>query len=187
MSDRVEDEWEPPPLLVSRREGKYLLEDGNHRYETLRRSGATHAWVFSLFTTKQKGGGSLRITGKFGRSAPRAFERRPPALSPHRADAALISKTSKDDSWSSLSLRSAFVRCSACLSSVLSFLSIQDLELLALRRGIDVIHRQVPRPHSNPKKDGPLYPRVPRAGEGASFIFGHPRDIADRLLPVRLA
>lgn len=50
MAHSVEDGWAPPPLLVSHRDGKYLLEDGNHRYETLRRSGATHAWAILLFT-----------------------------------------------------------------------------------------------------------------------------------------
>ena len=63
MSDSVEDEWEPPPLLVSRRKGKYLLEDGNHRYETLRRSGATHAWVISLFTDEAERGRFLEDHG----------------------------------------------------------------------------------------------------------------------------
>jgi len=31
------------------RDGKYYLEDGNHRYETLRRNGAAHAWTILLF------------------------------------------------------------------------------------------------------------------------------------------
>ena len=34
---------------MSHHDGKYFLEDGNHRYETLRRSGATHAWTILLF------------------------------------------------------------------------------------------------------------------------------------------
>jgi ParB-like nuclease domain len=63
MSDSVEDGWEPPPLLVSRREGKYLLEDGNHRYETLRRSGATHAWVILLFADEAERGRFLEDHG----------------------------------------------------------------------------------------------------------------------------
>ena len=63
MSDSVEDGWEPPPLLVSRREGKYLLEDGNHRYETLRRSGATHAWVILLFANEAERGRFLEDHG----------------------------------------------------------------------------------------------------------------------------
>jgi hypothetical protein len=49
MEHSFEEGWHPPPLLVSHRDGKYYLEDGNHRYETLRRSGATYAWTILLF------------------------------------------------------------------------------------------------------------------------------------------
>ena len=49
MEDSLEQGWHPPPLLVSHRDGRYFLEDGNHRYETLRRSGITHAWTILLF------------------------------------------------------------------------------------------------------------------------------------------
>jgi len=48
MEHSFEEGWRPPPLLVSHRDGRYCLEDGNHRYETLRRSGATHAWTILL-------------------------------------------------------------------------------------------------------------------------------------------
>ena len=49
MEHSIEEGWRPPPLLVSHCDGKYYLEDGNHRYETLRRSGAKHAWTILLF------------------------------------------------------------------------------------------------------------------------------------------
>ena len=49
MEHRVEQGWQPPPLLVSHRDGTYYLEDGNHRFETLRRLGATHADVIIAF------------------------------------------------------------------------------------------------------------------------------------------
>ncbi len=49
MEHSIEQGWHPPPLLVSHRDGKYFLEDGNHRYETLLRSGATHAWMILVF------------------------------------------------------------------------------------------------------------------------------------------
>jgi hypothetical protein len=49
MEHSIEQGWHPPPLLVSHRDGKYFLEDGNHRYETLRRSGETHAWAILVF------------------------------------------------------------------------------------------------------------------------------------------
>ena len=49
MEHSLEEGWHPPPLLVSHRGGTYYLEDGNHRYETLRRNGATNAWSIVLF------------------------------------------------------------------------------------------------------------------------------------------
>ncbi len=49
MEHSIEQGWHPPPLLVSHRDGKYFLEDGNHRYETLRRSGRTLAWAILVF------------------------------------------------------------------------------------------------------------------------------------------
>jgi len=49
MEHSIEHGWHPPPLLVSHHNGKYFLEDGNHRYETLRRSGRTHAWAILVF------------------------------------------------------------------------------------------------------------------------------------------
>ena len=49
MEHSLEEGWHPPPLLVSHHDGKYLLEDGNHRCETLRRTGATDTWAILLF------------------------------------------------------------------------------------------------------------------------------------------
>ena len=49
MEHSIEQGWHPPPLVVSHHDGKYFLEDGNHRYETLRRTGATDAWIILLF------------------------------------------------------------------------------------------------------------------------------------------
>ena len=49
MEHSIEDGWQPPPLLVSHHDGEYFLEDGNHRCETLRRTGATFAWTILLF------------------------------------------------------------------------------------------------------------------------------------------
>ena len=49
MEQSIEEGWQPPPLLVSHHDGEYLLEDGNHRCETLRRSGANYAWTILLF------------------------------------------------------------------------------------------------------------------------------------------
>lgn len=49
MELSIEQGWHPPPLLVSHHDGGYFLEDGNHRCETLRRTGATYAWTILLF------------------------------------------------------------------------------------------------------------------------------------------
>jgi hypothetical protein len=49
MEDSIEQGWHPPPLLVSHHDGEFFLEDGNDRCETLRRTGATHAWTILLF------------------------------------------------------------------------------------------------------------------------------------------
>lgn len=54
MADALDEGWEPPPLLVSHRDGEFHLEDGNHRHETLRRAGETHGWAVVWFATEQE-------------------------------------------------------------------------------------------------------------------------------------
>ena len=49
MEDSVEAGWQPPPLLAEFQAGRILLQDGNHRYEALRREGAPTAWVLVYF------------------------------------------------------------------------------------------------------------------------------------------
>jgi putative hydrolase of the HAD superfamily len=49
MAESLDQGWEPPPLLVSCRSDGLYLEDGNHRHESLRRHGATHAWAIIVF------------------------------------------------------------------------------------------------------------------------------------------
>ena len=64
MEHSIEEGWRPPPLLVSHRNGKYYLEDGNHRYETLRRSGAKHAWTILLFADETERDRFLKGRGR---------------------------------------------------------------------------------------------------------------------------
>ena len=64
MEHSIEEGWRPPPLLVSHRDGKYYLEDGNHRYETLHRSGATHAWTILLFADEAERDRFLKGRGR---------------------------------------------------------------------------------------------------------------------------
>lgn len=53
MAERIDgDEWEPPPVVVSYRDGHLALEDGNHRVEGLRRSGAEQAWAVVGFDSE---------------------------------------------------------------------------------------------------------------------------------------
>jgi hypothetical protein len=49
MEDKVEDGWEPPPLIVTYRNDRLELEDGNHRAEGLRRAGEREAWAVVSF------------------------------------------------------------------------------------------------------------------------------------------
>jgi hypothetical protein len=44
LARKVEDGFEPPPVVVVYRNGQLVLEDGNHRVEALRRAGRTAAW-----------------------------------------------------------------------------------------------------------------------------------------------
>ena len=45
LEHKVNEGWEPPPVIVSYRDGQLVLEDGNHRVEGVRRSGAHHTWA----------------------------------------------------------------------------------------------------------------------------------------------
>jgi hypothetical protein len=45
LEQRVADGWLPPPVIVTFRDDQLVLEDGNHRVEGLRRTGATTAWA----------------------------------------------------------------------------------------------------------------------------------------------
>jgi hypothetical protein len=45
LGEKVEEGWEPPPVVVTFRDGQLVLEDGNHRVEGLRRAGEETAWA----------------------------------------------------------------------------------------------------------------------------------------------
>ncbi|MBK5222170.1 MAG: ParB N-terminal domain-containing protein [Acidimicrobiia bacterium] len=49
MAEQIERGWEPPPVIVSYREGQLVLEDGNHRVESIRRADRDHAWAIIGF------------------------------------------------------------------------------------------------------------------------------------------
>jgi hypothetical protein len=45
LGQKVREGWEPPPVIASYRHGELFLEDGNHRVEGVRRSGAHMTWA----------------------------------------------------------------------------------------------------------------------------------------------
>lgn len=45
MAARIERGWEPPPVIVCFRYDQLVLEDGNHRVESLRRAGVDETWA----------------------------------------------------------------------------------------------------------------------------------------------
>lgn len=51
LEERVEEGWEPPPVVVTYEDGQLKLEDGNHRVEGMRRAGETMAWSVVGFQT----------------------------------------------------------------------------------------------------------------------------------------
>jgi hypothetical protein len=53
LADEIDDGLEPPPLIVSHRDGQLVLEDGNHRVEALRRAGTDVAWAVVAFDSEE--------------------------------------------------------------------------------------------------------------------------------------
>lgn len=49
LAEKVDDGWDPPPMIVTYRNGQLVLEDGNHRVEGLRRAGEASAWSVVSF------------------------------------------------------------------------------------------------------------------------------------------
>lgn len=45
LEQKVRDGWDPPPVIASYRDGRLVLEDGNHRVEGVRRTGGREAWT----------------------------------------------------------------------------------------------------------------------------------------------
>lgn len=45
LAEKVDDGLEPPPVIVTYRNGQLVVEDGNHRLEALRRAGRDEAWA----------------------------------------------------------------------------------------------------------------------------------------------
>lgn len=45
LEEKVEEGFDPPPVIVTWRDDQMVLEDGNHRVEGMRRAGETEAWA----------------------------------------------------------------------------------------------------------------------------------------------
>lgn len=53
MDELAERGWEPPPLIVRYRGGEFVLEDGNHRAEGVRRAGRDVVWAVIGFEERE--------------------------------------------------------------------------------------------------------------------------------------
>lgn len=54
MARRIDEEtWTPAPVIVSYEDGRFVLEDGNHRAEGLRRAGRESAWAVIGFADEE--------------------------------------------------------------------------------------------------------------------------------------
>ena len=53
LDRRTEEGWDPPPVIVSYRQDKLVLEDGNHRSESVRRAGKTLVWAVVGFENRE--------------------------------------------------------------------------------------------------------------------------------------
>lgn len=53
LDERTKNGWEPPPVIVSYRQDKFVLEDGNHRAESVRRAGKKQVWAIVGFENGQ--------------------------------------------------------------------------------------------------------------------------------------
>ncbi len=63
LAELVEHGSQLPPVVVTYRAGVLLVEDGNHRVEALRRTGAREAWGVVGFDTAEERAG-FRVPGQ---------------------------------------------------------------------------------------------------------------------------
>jgi hypothetical protein len=52
LEQKVREGWEPPPVIARFRDGQIVLEDGNHRVEGVRRTGADEVWTIIGFDSE---------------------------------------------------------------------------------------------------------------------------------------
>jgi hypothetical protein len=54
MSSAITDIEQLPPLIVERRGDRWVIADGTHRHETLRRLGHKTCWTFAWFNSEDE-------------------------------------------------------------------------------------------------------------------------------------
>ncbi len=54
LEEKVEEGWEPPPMVVTFRDDQLVLEDGNHRAEGMRRAGEHEVWAVVSFHSAEE-------------------------------------------------------------------------------------------------------------------------------------
>jgi hypothetical protein len=64
LAGHVENGMEPPPVIVSYRDGQLMLEDGNHRVEAVRRAGETETWAVVGFDDEESRDAFVRRAGE---------------------------------------------------------------------------------------------------------------------------
>lgn len=53
MVKSLNNGWEAPPLIVQYHEGRFTVNDGNHRYEALKKHGFNKYWVILWFNDQE--------------------------------------------------------------------------------------------------------------------------------------
>lgn len=52
MDKLAKEGWEPAPVIVAHRQGEFVLEDGNHRVESVRQAGRQEIWAVVGFARR---------------------------------------------------------------------------------------------------------------------------------------
>lgn len=69
MVKSLRNGWEAPPLIVQYHEGRFTVNDGNHRYEALKKYGINKYWVILWFNDQEnyiRGMDELNLDKKVG-------------------------------------------------------------------------------------------------------------------------
>lgn len=59
--------WEAPPLIVQYHEGRFTVNDGNHRYEALKKCGINRYWVILWFSDREDYKRGLKLVESYSK------------------------------------------------------------------------------------------------------------------------